>query len=72
MKTWLTELYAIGTDGEVYKWSGPRIDAYTMGLAQEWCELNGLGYLTVVGEAMCEDFGFNDPIPKQAVDISLN
>lgn len=55
MKIWITELIAIDPlTGELKKWGGDDIKAPTHELAQEWCQLNGKGYLKVIGELVAE------------------
>ncbi|GAA0561683.1 hypothetical protein LX66_3570 [Chitinophaga japonensis] len=49
MKKWTTYIYAVSPlTGLLTKYCGPKITAPTRELAQEWCELNGMGYCTVV------------------------
>jgi hypothetical protein len=72
MKKWLTELRAIdpGT-GELKTWCGPDIEAPTATLAREYCDNNGLGYLTVIGELLVEipcKEGTNEPDWDNMVD----
>ena len=48
---WVTELTAINpTTGDLCKWVGPNIVAETIEEAAQYCQENGLGYLTVIGE----------------------
>lgn len=55
MKIWLTELTAIDPiTGRLKKWCGDEVKAPTQQLAEEWCQLNGKGYLKVVGELIAE------------------
>lgn len=50
MKKWSTAFQAIKpTTGEVVTWQGPVIEAYTKGLAQQWCDENA-GHLVIDGE----------------------
>lgn len=54
-KTYLTEIKAICPKTGVLKtYSGQNIKAITQKFAEEYCELNGLGYLKVIGELVAE------------------
>jgi hypothetical protein len=55
MKKWCTELRAIDPkDGELKTWCGPIVEGLTQGLAEKWCQENGLGYLKIAGELVAE------------------
>lgn len=55
MKIWVTEILAVDPlDGELKRWCGQDIQAPTFNLAVEYCQLNGLGYLKVLGELISE------------------
>jgi hypothetical protein len=45
----VTEIYALGLDGEQHTFIGPTIESISPRLAQEWCENNGMGYCHVKG-----------------------
>ncbi len=70
MNTYLTELTAIGPDGEQHKYCGPDVEAITWGMAELYCKENGMEYLRVIGELVVS-FDYNEPIPK-TVDFKLN
>jgi len=67
----------IQKDGELKTWSGRKIKALTMGLAQQWCDENE-GYLTVVGELVakipCKPGTLEPDFSKKVdyIDTSLN
>lgn len=55
MKTYITELQAIDPkDGELKKWGGDRIEADTIEEAEMVCQMEGKGYLKVLGELEIE------------------
>lgn len=55
MKTWATEIRAISPiDGRLKLYGGPNVPGLTEGMAQQYCEDNGLGYCKVVGELIAE------------------
>lgn len=55
MTLWVTHIQAIDPkSGELLTWQGPNVPGYTAALAQEWCELHGLGYCKVVARLECE------------------
>lgn len=55
MKKWITEVTTIDVvTNEIKTWMCDTIEAPTRELAQEWCEKNGKGYLTVTGECVVE------------------
>ena len=70
MNTYLTELTAVGPDGVLRVYAGEEIQAITWGMAELYCQQNGLGYLRVIGELVAS-FDYNEPIPK-TVDFKLN
>ena len=45
MNTYLTELTAVGPDGVLRVYAGEEIQAITWGMAEMYCQQNGLGYL---------------------------
>ena len=54
-KTWLTEINAICPQtGVLRRYAGQDIKAITKKLAEEYCQLYGLGYLKIVGELVAE------------------
>lgn len=66
MKIFLTELKAIDPiDQELKTWCGPNIEAETFELAEQYCQDNGLGYCTVIGELIQE-------IPWDLVEILVH
>lgn len=72
MKKWCTTLRAINNEtGELATFGGQHIEALTMSMAQEWCNKNGLGYLTVIGELImtipCKE-GSYEPDWVNAID----
>lgn len=55
MKTFCTEIQAIDPrSGELTSWSGPRVQALTWGLAEEYLQIQGLGYARIIGEYIQE------------------
>lgn len=75
MKYYTTELTAINPHtGELVKWSGPYIPAISWTHAEEFCQKNGFGYLTVTGElvsvvgTIVNDLGFIVPNFKDRKD----
>ena len=53
MKTFVTEIRAMDPiSNELRTYCGPEIEAISFKLAEEYCQLNGLGYCKVVGELM--------------------
>jgi hypothetical protein len=55
IRKWVTSLRAIDPEtNELKTWAGPRVPGLNMEDAQGWCVLNGMGYLTVTGELVCE------------------
>jgi hypothetical protein len=55
MIRWRTTLKAIDPyDSEMKTWEGPFIEAPTKKLAREYCDNNGLGYLTIEGQLVAE------------------
>lgn len=55
MKTYLTEIKAIDPlDGELKTFGGPNIISLTPKLAEEYLQLNGLGYCKIIGELIME------------------
>ena len=50
MNTYLTELTAVGPDGELRKYAGPRIEADSYDAARAWCATNEMPYLRVIGK----------------------
>lgn len=55
MKTFCTEIQAIDPrNGELISWSGPRVQALTWGLAEEYLQIQGLGYARIIGEFIQE------------------
>jgi hypothetical protein len=60
MKTYSTIIYAIPIDSkETVMFHGPNVKAFTKKLAQEYCELNGLGYC-IVGDEIVAEGTFQD------------
>lgn len=50
MILWETLIRAQDPVSEVLKtWCGPKVAAPSAALAQEWCDMNGLGYCRVTG-----------------------
>lgn len=50
-----TELDAVDpATGELKKWAGPEIEAASLTIAREMCDMNGLGYLRIVGRVVAE------------------
>lgn len=48
-----TEIRAISpVTGELTLYAGPHIEAISFAMARYYCENNGLGYCTVIGEIM--------------------
>jgi len=55
MRTYVTEITARHPKtGKIERWYGPEIQALTPGLAQKYCDTNGLSYCKVVGEKLGE------------------
>lgn len=55
MKTYLTEIKAIcPITGELSTFAGPEIEAVSFGMAEIYCQENGLGYCRVTGELMAK------------------
>lgn len=55
MNLYCTEINAICPHtGEMKKWAGPTVRGISFEDAQNYCELNGLGYCRVVGVLMAE------------------
>lgn len=55
MKTFVTEIRAMDPiSNELRTYCGPEIEAISFKLAEEYCQLNGLGYCKVVGELMTD------------------
>jgi len=55
MKTWLTEIKAIcAQEGIMKTFGGPNVEADSMGEAHFYCQTNGLGYCTVIGQLIAE------------------
>ena len=55
MKTWVTEIIALNPlTGNTCIWEGPNIEAETLEEAEEYCQLNGLGYCKVIGQLIDE------------------
>ena len=55
MKTFCTEIQAIDPrSGELISWCGPRVQALTWGLAEEYLQIQGLGYARIIGEYIQE------------------
>lgn len=55
MKTFCTEIQAIDPrSGELTSWCGPRVQALTWGLAEEYLQIQGLGYARIIGEYIQE------------------
>lgn len=55
MKTFCTEIQAINPrDGKLTSWSGPRVQALSWGLAEEYLQIQGLGYARIIGEYIQE------------------
>lgn len=55
MRTFVTEVQAIDpTDGLLKTFEGLRIESINPKMAQKWCNENGLGFLKVVGELVCD------------------
>jgi hypothetical protein len=51
MKYYSTELKAIDPlTGELLKWVGPIIPAISWSHAEDFCQNNGFGYLTITGQ----------------------
>jgi hypothetical protein len=54
-KIWLTEIKAICPETGVLKtYAGQNIKAISKNLAKQYCQLNGLGYLKIIGELVAE------------------
>jgi hypothetical protein len=52
---YVTEIQAISPiTGELTTYGGPHVPGISETTAQEYCELNGLGYCKVVGELIAE------------------
>lgn len=55
MKTFITEFKAIDPEtNQLVYWAGPKIESISLGMAQQYCNKNGLGYLAVIGEFIVE------------------
>ncbi len=55
MRKFVTEIRAIDPiTNELKTYSGPDIEAISFKLADEYCQLNGLGYCKVVGELITD------------------
>lgn len=55
MKKWTTEIKAFDPiDGRLKTWIGDIIEAPSFELAEQWCQINGKGYLRVIGELISE------------------
>ncbi len=72
MNLYCTEIKAIShIDGELSKYSGPKVPGISFADAQDYCENNGLGYCKVVGllvaEIPCKD-GTLEPDWDKMVD----
>ena len=51
MNIYLTEIKALDpTTGEMRTWAGPRVPGNSFEDAKAYCQANGLGYCTVVGQ----------------------
>lgn len=48
---WETIIRAVDPiTGHLVTWQGPYIQAFTPGLAHDWCQRNGYGYCQVTGQ----------------------
>lgn len=55
VKVFATRIKAIDpTTGDLVTWHGDNVEALTEGMAQEWLNHNGKGYMKVVGELVAE------------------
>lgn len=55
MKLWVTEITAIDPrDRKLKNWAGPNVPGINFSDAEKYCQLNGLGYCSVVGEWVCD------------------
>lgn len=74
MKTWCTTIYAkCAVTGEMKKYCGPNIQAFTPGLARAWADNNGLGYCHIDGELESEipcKAGTYDPDFSKQINFS--
>lgn len=51
----VTELKAIDPkDGILKTWTGPNVPGVSIDTAEQYCQENGLGYLTVLGQLLTE------------------
>lgn len=74
MKYWTTTIKAIDPkDGQLKKYSGQTVLGISFQDAENYCQNNGLGYLTVEGELIAEipcDENFN-PIWNKSIDYDI-
>lgn len=55
MTLYVTEIKALSpSSGEMRNYCGPNVPGISMETAQEYCEMNGLGYCKVIGELVAE------------------
>lgn len=79
MTIWETEILAVNPHtGKLCTFAGPHVRAFTPGLAQQWCDTNGYGYLKVTGDRIIQEVpcipGTNKPDWSKArnYDAELN
>lgn len=55
MKLWVTEITAVDPrDRRLKTWAGPNVPGLNLSDAEKYCQLNGLGYCSVLGEWICD------------------
>lgn len=79
MKYFTTQIKAIcPIHKELFTWVGPHVPGIDIKSAQKYCDENGLGYCTVIGELVAEipcKKGTNKPDFNKTIDygkINLN
>lgn len=77
MKTFLTEIRAIDPlDGELKTFGGPDIISLSPKLAENYLQLNGLGYCKVIGELVstipCKQGSYEPDFSKKIDQENIN
>lgn len=69
---WVTEITAVDPlDGSLKRWIGPNVPGDTESEANEYCQMNGLGYCRVIGKIISE-VGWNSALFATRLEKNKN